>query len=520
MAQNLKQSPGNGNGSGVDASVPANPSGPSGPSDSLNSSGSPSLPRRLRASLMSAARTSLFAASTLVDRMNFARHMGFDSYGGVRNLFTALGYEDNLTISHYRDMYRRGGIAKTIIDIRPNEMWSGGVSISESADPNEETQFDKDIQSLFDRLNVVSRLLKTDKLAGLGHYAAMLIGVKDRPGADLSSEMPQLNGPDSVIYLQSYAEDCAKIIELDEDVFSERFGQPLFYQLSSQSPQSTPNGIKIVTKANSTLSKVHWSRVIHIAHDCLESDYIGSPDLEVVWNLLTDLLKVVGGGAEAAWRKMDQGLHANLDPDYEFDDDDIEKFEERLEEYRHQLRRDLLTKGIDITPLSSSVDKFGTNIDPLIQLICATIRISKRIFEGSERGELASSQDQDNLASTISTRRQNEGEPTVRQFVDRLIRYQGVAKPSSGQYVIDWYEEEELDELEKAKLALTLAQANQAQSLAGGTPINTGDEIRDKVWGDEPIEMPGVLEEDEEEEDKTEIQRTTPEDSIQEEAVV
>jgi uncharacterized protein len=433
------------------------------------------------------------SASALVKRLEFAASShAFNTHSGSRDLYSTLGYPDQITMDQYRARYRRGGIAKRIIDFYPREIWAGGFEIIDNDDPDTETDFEAALGSIFARIPVVSKLKRADKLARFGHYSVILIGIADnRP---LPEEIGQLSSPDQIVYLTPYAEDKAEIVEVVKDKNDPRFGQPLLYKLTL-SDQATKSGLYIPPE------NVHYSRIIHITTDPLEDDLNSVPELEPIWNYLIDLDKTIGGGAEAAWNQAVQRLHAKLDKDVEFDPDSIDSLDEKMLEMLHKRRQMLITSGVDINPILGSVDKFSSNADTIADFMAGTKAIQKRILFGSERGELASSQDRQNKIDTIASMRSEYAEPTcIRQLIDRWIKYGAVPKPIDDKYTIVWQSEEKLSELDKATIAKTRAEANLTQVQAGGTLITTTDEIRDDVYSKEPLEIEDEEEIEQEEE--------------------
>jgi hypothetical protein len=454
------------------------------------------------------------AASVLSGRLGFsqATGFGFDAFEGLRDLFVALGFKRELTISDYRERYRRGGIAKALIDLLPDEMWDDGVYIRE-LDYDSESPSDHETKSadLWKRLGVESRLLKADKLAGLGRYSIVLIGIRERSGnTDLSQPLPRLSGPDDIVYLRQFAEDNAKVLSLVADNTSPRFLQPEFYEIQTGNPKSSP-GVLLPTQVSTSTLKVHWTRIIHVAHGLLESDWLGTPDLEASYNDLESLYKVSWGGSEAAWRRMDPGTQWDLDPEYEHTPEKQAEFREQIQEFRHNLRRDLFSGGIKATVLAANVDKFESNINAIVKLIGGTHRIPYTILLSEELGLRAGENNRDNLDILTGARRKGFGEPLVRQFQDRMIEYGALPKPRSGEYVVSWGVEEENTEIQKAELAEKLARANQLQSQADGSVIWLADEIRDKV-GDDPMQDRPEPEEESESESEPETDENLEED--------
>ena len=446
------------------------------------------------------------ATSALAGRFQFTRRTGYgwDSFSGLRDLFAALGFKHELTISDYRKRYERGGIAKVLIDRLPEEMWDDGVFIREADnhDPSSLSEYEIESARLWERLDIESRCMKADKLAGLGTHSVILIGVKEEKTNNLSTPLPRLKGPDDILYLLQFAEDNAKVLSLVKDFQNPRFGRPEFYELSTA---DVSNGVVLATQMNVSSIKVHWTRVIHVAHGLLESDWIGTPDLKASFNDLESLYKIAWGGPEAAWRRMDMGMQWEVDPDFDSESEAgkalLKKMDEQIEEMRHNLRRDIKTTGVKANPLNAPVDKYQSNLESIVKLIGGTHCIPYTLLLGEELGLRAGENNRETLNIVTQGRRKQFGTPLVRQLQDRLISVNGLPKPRSkdGKYDVIWGVEEELSEEKKAELAKAYAEANKAQSDARGGLLYTTNEIRDKV-GDDPIEEEEVEEEDEDEE--------------------
>lgn len=351
----------------------------------------------------------------------------------------------------------------------------GGCSIFEDPDPDVETQFEEQVESLNKRLGLWSVLRRLSVLARLGRYSCLLIGTKD---SNLDTEMPRLSSPDDIIYLKPYAEDRCQIERLvgdrREEASDVRFGLPARYQ------------IKI---SDSTTLPVHWSRVIHYAEDAIEDSIYGPPSLEAVWNYLDDLDKIVGGGSEASYQLTNPGKHFDLDPEYTYGDKEKEAIKEQVEEFDHGLTRNLYTRGLKLTRLSANVNSFGPNADAVFQFVCGTTKYSKRWLLGAEVGELASSQDRDNMQDRTTEYRALNSEPLVNDFIYRLIDYGALTTPQDRKFLTLWPVEDEMGEDEKATLTEKIARANQMLHSAGLPPVMTSDEIRDYIWKMEPLEI-------------------------------
>lgn len=431
-------------------------------------------------------RLALRIASALVERRKFTDRAGltFDTSrtkasGWDRDLYFSAGYPQELKAADYRARYERGGIAERIVEAYPRGTWGGGFDVVEDPDPGQETEFERAFRALADRLDLWSRLLRADILANLGRYSVLLIGA---PGL-MSEELPRLS-PEQVLYLTPLGEDRATIKEHEKDSESERFGLPSVYSCKL-GEQHTKD--------------VHWTRVIHLTEGSLEDDVLGKPRLRSIWNYLIDLDKLHAAGAEAAWKRMDPGIQFDLDPEAELSESEEGDLQDQIDEFQHGLRRIFRTSGLEVKPIQLQAQMFGANVETVLKLISATTGIPLRILTGSERGELASSQDRGNWADRIMERRDGFATPVVGQFLRRLIDFGALPEPSEWQVV--WSEIDELSEQEKAEVAASLAEANKAQFEATGVPILTSDEIRDRVLKLGPLEEQDLSFPDEEPDD-------------------
>lgn len=413
--------------------------------------------------------------SALVDRQDFALAYGLsfqDQNTGQfrRDVHESLGYLRKLRPKDYRARYERGGIAERIVEAYPRGTWSGGVNVWEVSDVEEQTEFEKKLEEFVKRLDLWAVMYRADVLAGLGRFAVIVIGA---PGK-FEEELKKVRKPEDVAYLHPYGEESASVAELEDDSADPRYGKPKFYRIK-------PVG--------GTSSLVHHSRVIHVAEGCLENTVYGKPRLRAIWNYLDDLVKIVGGGSEAAWKRQDPGLQLDMDKDMNLSPAAAAALSDEVDEYQHNLRRVIRTKGIKMNVLAAAVQVFGPNATAVLQLTAGTVGIPLRILIGSERGELSSGQDRDNWSDRIGERRQSDGEPRVRTVIDRFVAIG--ALPTPKQYDVTWPKTEEMNEDGKARVALTMAQANDAQMRADGTIITTNDEIRLAVWGLDPIAEQG-----------------------------
>jgi len=426
------------------------------------------------------------AMSPLLSRAEMADRSG-STFHGKRDMYRALGYQRFLGPNDYWDRYKRGGIAKRIVEAFPKSTWRSGGEVIEDENPDTITAFEQAWNDLNTRLKLWNVFYRTDVLCGLGNYAVILLGA---PGA-ISDPLERCS-PDDLKYLTPFSQRNIRIEEFVEDPSDERFSFPEYYSLTLR--RST--GMGSATR-DQQLNRVHYTRVIHVAEGALDDQLFGIPRLEAPWNYLDDLMKCVGGGSEAYWKRVDGGKQVKLDPAMPMPTDQQKaELHQQIEEYTHELRRVLTTRGVEIQDLGSHVSAFAQQVASIMDLIAATTGIPQRILMGSERGELASSQDQSNYDDRVEDRRNDFAEPNVvRPFVDRMI---ALGLLPEADYIVRWPEIKNLNDAQRMALAVSAANLNRTQ----GETIVTAPEIRDKILGFPPLTPEQMAEEEQKKIDK------------------
>ncbi|WP_158301767.1 anti-CBASS protein Acb1 family protein [Paenibacillus mesophilus] len=423
------------------------------------------------------------ALSLLMQRSGLAGLLG-KQFGGRRNMYDVLGYNKNPRYDDYYARYERQDIAGNVIDKPASATWRHAPKLKEDDDENNETAFEAAWNTLTKQLGVNQYMERIDKLAGIGHYAVLLIGVRGSGALNRPLNPGSLRGPGDVLYLTPYGEKRATINKWDTNPNSARFGRPEEYRIDFAIDGSGING----TAFSAQQQLVHHSRVIHVPSEgLLEDEVFGRPRLKRVLNLLDNLEKVAGGSAEMFWQGAYKGLHADLRDDHTLEPGEGQKISEEIDEYIHGLRRYIRTSGMDLKSLDSEIADPTGHFEILMSLISGSTNIPKRILIGSERGELASSQDETNWVAFIKERQERYAEPLIlRPLVDKLIAIGALPSPGD-PYKVDWPDLFELDDKDRADIGLKKAQAIKAYAPFGETnrvvPVS---EFREKVLGLEP----------------------------------
>jgi hypothetical protein len=383
--------------------------------------------------------------STLVARSSLAKGLGL-SFGGERDLYQALGYETSLTYTDYKRQYDRQDIAAAIINRPVETTWKGKLQLIESNDDNE-TEFERQWSKLAKTLKLKNRFVRLDKLTCLGKFAVLVLGLSDVKKQE-DWQLPVKGTNLTLLYVKPFGEGSVKIQSYDINTASDRYGQPQIYQIDW----------KETTDGTNRTVLIHHSRVLHVCKSLLESEVEGEPVLQTVFNRLKDLEKIVGGSAEMFWRGARPGYHGDIDKDFQMTAAMEENLKDQIDEYENNLRRIITSQGLTMKDLASQVADPQSHVDVQIQMISSVTGIPKRVLTGTERGELASTQDDEAWLSLIQTRREEYAEEMIIDpFVERCQKY-GVL-PEVEEYTVLWNDLMTKSDKDKAEVGRVRAEA-------------------------------------------------------------
>ena len=421
----------------------------------------------------------------MVGNLVFSRHELINKFlDPRRDINLECGYPDtsNISVLQYRELYDRMVIATRVVEVLPLETWQTPPVIKEDEDADNETDFEKAWAELGTSIQnsgyykqesgstLWQFLKRADILSGIGHYGVILLGLDDgKPfsepveGFENGEPSNPVSDEHNLLYLRVFDESLAQIVQYETDVRSPRFSQPVSYLITLNDPRDNQSGIGIPT---STL-QVHWSRIIHVADNLNSSEIIGIPRLRPVYNRILDLRKLYCGSSEMYWRGAFPGLsfetHPQLGADVEIDQDAVRKTAER---YMNTLQRYIVSEGMSVKSIGPQVVDPSLQIDTQLTAISVLLGMPKRIFLGSERGELASGQDTGTWNERLMERQKNYITPRlIVPFVDRLIKFGVLPEPE--EYSITWDDMNVTSELERSQIAVTQTTA-LANYIQGG----------------------------------------------------
>lgn len=205
---------------------------------------------------------------------------------------------------------------------------------------------------------------------------------------------------------------------------------------------------------------VHWTRVIHLPVNPLWNEVNGQPLLQQTFNRLEDCEKVMAGSGEMYWRGAFPGLsvesHPNLGAEIPLD---LSALKDQMESYMNGLQRYLGSVGFGVKSLAPQVVKPNDHLDAMLTVIALRYGMPKRKLMGSERGELASSEDEGDWNDKISGIQNGFLTPfAIVPLFNRLINLGVLPVPPDG-FSVYWPPLDAMGKKDKADIALKLTQA-------------------------------------------------------------
>jgi len=384
--------------------------------------------------------------SAIASRASLMSQLGY-THDGERNLYEALGYKQTLAFDDYASRYGRQDIAGAVIDKPIETAFKDGFEVFEGL--ADDTPLEKAWRNLEETYNLTSVFERVAKLASIGEYGIIFLGFDD-VGTRNDLQRPSTVKNKKLLYIKPLSQGSAQIHSWEKRSNNQRFGLPVLYNVTIGEPGSDATSDVLV----------HYSRVVHVVRNITESEVDGRPELKRVYNRLQDIEKLVGGSAEMFWKGARPGYQGKVDSDFMLTDPMKETLQSQVDEYEHNLRRIFMNEGISLEALTPQVESPKDHLTVQLTMISIETGIPKRILEGSERGELASTQDVNAWRDLITAIRGKWLEPSIiRPFITLCQKYNILPPSKPKGYKVKWPDLWAPSDKEKADIGRIRSQA-------------------------------------------------------------
>lgn len=388
------------------------------------------------------------------------------------NHYRDFGWPESLTFQQFYAMYNRNGLAKGAVERTVLKTWQDAPEIWESAEAKEST-LESDIRQRFDDLRVWQVLAEADRRAMVGGYAGVILRFRDDRGFRESVDTVPggLDGIAEVIPAWGGAGAQLEVSEYITDTESEDYGKPKMYRFNEAAVGND------LTKVRQF--EVHPDRVLIWSRD---GTVDCRSDLESGYNDLLDAEKVKGAGGEGFYKAARGNPILEADKDLDMNrmaqamGVEVEKLadamNEQVEDFQKGFDKLLMLQGMQAKTLQVTLPTGDTYSNAAVSSFAASMMIPVKILMGSQTGERASTEDQEDWNLVNNARRINIGKPRIRELINRLERFQIIPERD---WAINWADLTEAGKDKKIERAFKMAEINAKQK---DDPVYHADEIR------------------------------------------
>jgi hypothetical protein len=380
---------------------------------------------------------------------------------GKRDYNALFGYGTDLKYEDFYGMYKRGGVAKTIVDKIAESCWRQIPKITEN-----ENEILEDAVKELKSAGLFSALEKADKLNRIGRFSVLVVGVAD--GNQLEEPLGTANNLTG-LWFRTYSEDGTVIKKYDNDPASERFGLPEIYQVST-----TNLGDK--DQASSQLARdVHWTRIVHLAEGSLDSPVEGCSALEAPWNALIDKDKSRGGSAEAFFRNARRAfaMIAREGATLPTSPEAKQEFKDEVENFMNGWQDFMRLQGFDVNQLPAEIASPRDTFDVAMEEIAGTTGYRVRLLLGKGAGQLAGAEDRASYEAWVDDRQDSFCTGILLRALSIMDDAGLLELPDSAE--VEWPPRDVLTEEEDAEA--TSKRASAFDSVVKGLSTSAGGEL-------------------------------------------
>lgn len=421
-----------------------------------------------------------------------------------RDIDDECGFPKVIRPEDCQDLYDREAIAARVVEVMPNECWQVTPEVYEDEDEEVETEFEQDWKNLCrglygernyyedgDGSLVYTTLHNLSVQSRICQYGVLLYGFDDglplympvdgmeesnsiarKASKDKKTGQTVLDAnfkeprsyeqysltvnekkPVKLLYLRTFTQVKAQIVQFEANRSSPRYGQPTMYHImfdeSDAGVESTSLGIPTHGE------NVHWTRILHVPADgaVSSSTWCGVSALKPVFNDVLGERKISGGSPEGFWKMCFTSLVFETLPALGANPKiNRQQLKETIEEFQNGMQKFMLATGVSAKAISPQVTDPTPHHNLIIERICIKGGYPVRVFKGSERGELASSQDDAAWNDRVAHKQKRRETPHILvPFVNRLIMVGVLREPK--QVKVFWPDITSMSAAEKATVA-------------------------------------------------------------------
>ena len=383
---------------------------------------------------------------------------------GKRNYNVLFGYGEHLDYADYLAMYKRGGIASTVVAKVAKSCWRDMPEIKD----NDKGILEEQLLKL-KKVKFFKAMERADILNRVGNFSVMLIGIPD--GLQLNQPIGLAKKDSfSSMYFNVYSYDGIEIIQFDNDPASPRFGLPVLYQLQTIDTDGSQR------KQKQMISVIaHYTRIVHLAEGQLDSTVEGTPALEAPWNALIDKNKVRGSSAESYYRNSRQKLALEVNEGAKFSKDPEVKMalKENVENWQNGFEDTLRLENMKANMLQPSMASPRDPFDIAVEEVSGTTGIPVRILTGKGGGTLVGSEDKATWNALVLDRQDQECTIYLLDALAIMAEAGILELPEDAE--VEWPVQSSLSEKESSESAKNKAEAFKA--ITEGLTNIGGDEV-------------------------------------------
>jgi len=354
---------------------------------------------------------------------------------------TGSPWQATVTIDEINFMIRRDELAYRTAMKWPAAVFNKWLKIHADGE-----DLEKKIEGLFDRLDVQSIFKRAYLLSKVQGYCLIALGWEDLAGN--ATEGPI--GVKDIAYIHAIPRSSVREIHQDKDPMSETYGQITHYTLAIPKEDTTED------------IKFPASRFLHWANMFIDDNPEGVSMFEPLYDKFG-----IKKNLDFAMGQVPYQLARPLPILGIPDDADEEEVDDAEESWK-----DISNRSYYCFPQAYKPELLATNIalnpepyaDYVLSTIAAASTGSKVALLGTEAGAVTGSEvNMQEWYGAVADEQANYVEPVLKAFV-KACQFYGVLP--KGEFWFEWHSLWEMDEQEKADIALKNAQALQATASA------------------------------------------------------